>query len=92
MAAIPDSDWKLLSDYAIATYLNTAEGGTERNKRLAQKLSEAIEQDVIQLTVAPVCVPEDPIATVLSSSQGRPVLVIGSNRELLGIVTPFDML
>jgi len=87
-----EGDWKLLSDYSIATYLRASEGGNERNRRLAQKLSDLIKQDAIELTVAPVCGPEEPIATVIERSQGRPVLVIGSNRELRGILTPFDLL
>ncbi|MBI4526363.1 MAG: hypothetical protein HY695_21395 [Deltaproteobacteria bacterium] len=89
----PDStQWKLLSDYSIAAYLRGAEGASERNRRLARKLSEVVDQDGIRLVDAPVCAPEDSVTTVLERSQGRPVLVIGLNRELWGIITPFDVI
>src|SRR5262249_48750662 len=84
--------WKLLSDYSIATYLRGAEGSNERNRRLARKLGEVVDQGGIGLIDAPTCSPDDPVKLVLDRSQGQPVLVIGSNGELWGIITPFDVL
>jgi CBS domain-containing protein len=81
--------WKLISDYSIAAYLRGAGGSSERKRRLAQKLTEV--QD-IRLIDAPVCKPEDSVQAVLERSQGQPVLVLGPDSELLGIVTPFDVL
>ena len=88
----PLTEWKLLSDYSIASYLRSADGGKERNRRLALKLSEAIEQDAIKLLIAPVCTANESVATVLARSQGHPTLVLDANGVLSGIVTPFDVL
>lgn len=85
-------EWKLLSDYSVASYLRGVNSNGERNRRLALKLSEAVKQKAIDLVDAKSCGPEAPVTDVLLKSQGRPVLVIGSKRELLGIITPFDVL
>jgi CBS domain-containing protein len=84
--------WKLISDYSVAAYLRNAQSTRERKTRLAKKLVDALEQDGIQLTDAPRCCPEDSITSVLVKSEGRPVLLTGPNGELLGILTPFDVL
>lgn len=60
--------------------------------RLARKLGEVVSESLLNLTEAPECIPEDTVTTVLDRSQGRPVLVLGPQRELRGIVTPFDVL
>lgn len=85
-------EWRLLSDYATAAYLRGTDRPAERMKRLARKLAEAVKEGTITLDDAPQCRPEDSVAAVLGLSKGRPVLVVGANRELMGIVTPFDML
>lgn len=84
--------WKLLSDFSLALYLRAAKSHSERNKRLARRLGEVVEAGSITLSDAPVCGPEDSVATVLERSNGLPVLVVGSDSDLRGIVTPFDVL
>lgn len=84
--------WRLVSDYSVAAFLRAATSGNDRKKRLACKLSEAVGGGKIVLVDAPVCQPQDSIATVLSCCNGRPVLVIDEDKNLRGIVTPFDLL
>ena len=84
--------WRLLSDFSLAAYLRTAQGPTDRNRRLARKLSDVVNENLVTLIDAPECGPEDAVTTVLERSQGRPVLVLGPERDLRGIVTPFDVL
>lgn len=84
--------WRLISDFSLAAYLRANPGCNERNRRLAKKLGEAVNEGLLNLIEAPECGPEDAVTTVLDRSQGRPVLVLGPQRELRGIVTPFDVL
>jgi CBS domain-containing protein len=86
------SRWSLVSDFSLAFFLRAADSGTERNKRLACKLGDAVEAGEIALLDAPVCGPEDSIATILGRSNGKPVLVVDHDDKLRGIVTPFDLL
>lgn len=88
---IPPS-WKLLSDFSLASYLRATNSPRERIIRLARPLSEAVETGDITLVDAPVCALEDSVATILERSRGLPVLVVGPNGDLRGIVTPFDVL
>jgi hypothetical protein len=84
--------WSLLSDFSLASYLRAAKSSAERNKRLARPLDEAIEAGDVVLAEAPRCGPEDSVATILERSRGLPVLVVGTDGDLRGIVTPFDVL
>jgi hypothetical protein len=84
--------WKLLPDFAVASYLRAAKSPTERIKRLARPLGELVKTGEIILLEAPVCGPEDHVDTILERSKGLPVLVVGSDGDLRGIVTPFDVL
>ena len=86
------SRWKLVSDFSIAMYLRAAKSRSERSRRLARQLGEALDAGDVTLIDAPTCEPEDSIATVLERSKGLPVLVVGSNSDLRGIITPFDVL
>jgi hypothetical protein len=93
LAVAPASPkWTLLSDFSLAEYLRAASSPAERRQRLASRLGEVVEAGNIALIDAPVCRPEDHIGELLKLSQGRPVLVIGSDSSLRGIVTPFDVL
>lgn len=84
--------WKLLPDFAVASYLRAAKSPTERIKRLARPLGELVKTGEITLLDAPLCGPEDYIDTILERSKGLPVLVVGLDGDLRGIVTPFDVL
>lgn len=87
-----DAQWQLLSDFSLARYLRAATSPSEKNRRLAQKLGEAVKSNAIALDPAAICGPGDAVSTVLERSGGRPVLVVGQDGDLRGIVTPFDVL
>lgn len=88
--------WMLVSDHAIATYLDD----TIRRERLGTSLEEATKprQDStgppLGLFEAKTYSPDTTKRTVLDECEGRPVLVVqeGLPSELIGIVTPFDLL
>jgi hypothetical protein len=84
--------WALVADFSVASYLRAAKDTTQRRERLAGSLAGAIEAGSIALIEAPVCKAEDHITVALNVSQGKPVLVIGADGDLQGIVTPFDLL
>ena len=86
------SKWMLVSDFLIAGYLRGAKSAADRRQRLASPLRDAVEAGYLTLVDAPVCKPEERVASVLNASQGYPVLVIGADGGLRGIVTPFDLL
>lgn len=81
--------WYLVSDYSLAQYLH----GSDRPQRLATTLEEALEARELTLTKAEVCRWTTPIKEVLERSEGKPVLVCREEGdELMGLVTPFDLL
>lgn len=84
--------WHLLSDFSIARLLRSAETPAQRKSLLASKLGEAVNGGRIELVPAPVCQPEERVAEVLKRSNGLPVLVVGAEGDLRGILTPFDVL
>ena len=81
--------WLLVSDYHIAQYLRKG----DRKDRLAKTLNEA-KNDGLVLEKASTCFPDTPVSEVLEKSKGKPVLVVERERidQLVGIVTPFDLL
>jgi hypothetical protein len=88
----PCPKWMLISDFELASYLRRAKSSIDKKQRLATPLREAAQGGQVSLIDAPTCKPEDRVDTVLTSSQGKPVLVIGPDGDLRGIVTPFDLL
>jgi CBS domain-containing protein len=86
------SAWKLVSDFSLAKYLRESKSNNQRNERLAKQLGKVVEAGDVKLVDASTCKPEECISRVLEVSGGQPVLVIGSNDELRGIITPFDIL
>lgn len=86
--------WHLLSDYSVAQYLRSVPYD-QRNDRLAISVSDAIQQYHLKIEKAPTCCPEKTIDEVIGSfEQGKPMLVIDDSvyENLLGILTPFDLL
>ena len=84
--------WSLVSDLAIAGYLR----GENRRSRLAQTLGEAIKGG-LKLPDALTIRADTDVDTVLNKMTTEPfghVLLVTdeSNQQLLGIVTPFDLL
>lgn len=84
--------WSLVSDLAIADYLR----GENRRSRLAQTLGEAIDGG-LKVPDALTIRADTDVDTVLNKMTTEPfghVLLVTdeSNQQLLGIVTPFDLL
>ena len=84
--------WRLLSDVAVAQYLRA--DGTDRPKRLAALVGEAIRSGKLKTELAPTCEPGEPISRVLAAGDKRVSLVLeaGSADRLCGVITPFDLL
>jgi hypothetical protein len=95
-----DSTWKLVSDLELARYLRTAEDAEDRKRRLVQPLADSQKPDGIQLRQPKTYGPEELISAIFKQGEGNivwdglPILVVRSNpaKDLLGILTPFDLL
>ena len=87
-----DGEWKLVSDFLIAKYLQ-GQSNTKRNKCLAKQLQET----GIELLPVKIYRGSKAINEILEEIDGKPSLVFeSSNRdskvELAGILTAFDLL
>lgn len=85
-----DGKWKIISDYAIASYLRSV-NSEERKERLAKRLSESVKDD---LEKAETCDENTDVSAILDKlrkNTGKPILVI-SDKKLVGILTSFDLL
>ena len=90
--------WKLVSDLEIARYLRAGKPH-DRKVRLAEALCQAEKPNGIQLRDTKKCGPEDLISKLFKKCDsqqdwvGLPILVVPSgSADLLGILTPFDLL
>ncbi len=84
-------DWRLISDFRLAQCLRKK--GKVGKVELIQRLEDAVKSGDIELHSARTCGPQDKIETVLLTSDGLPTLVLSpDNNELLGLLTPFDLL
>jgi hypothetical protein len=61
-------------------------------ERLAQDLHQAVESGLLELHAADTFNTEDDITVVLGKSKGLPAVVLSPGKQLMGIVTPFDLL
>lgn len=90
-------NWQLVSDNSIMIYLRASQPQTQngRKKRLNKPLSDAIA-DGLKLEDVYLCCQDDPLDEVIKEMErdGKPVLIVRErkSKELLGILTPFDLL
>jgi hypothetical protein len=85
--------WRLLSDYALGSYLRSSPTEAERKRRLCQTLQDAVAQGAIRCETPFACQATTSLEEALRGSNGLPVLIVDRNgEELLGIATPFDFL
>jgi hypothetical protein len=85
------TDWRLISDCRLARCLRKK--GRVTKEALIQRLEDAVKSGQIELYSARTCYPQDKIEAVLKISEELPTLVLSpQNKELLGILTPFDLL
>lgn len=83
--------WMLVSDLAIACYLQTATNADNLRERLTQRLEEVTAH--VKLSKSTQCKPGDLIVDVLKNWDGLPVLILSQHSgELAGIRPPFDLL
>jgi hypothetical protein len=86
-----ETSWRMVSDFVVAQYLRI--NGEISKKRLVHTLQHAVNERGVQLLRAKTCSTDDEIGDVLQLSGGFPTLVIStSNKQLLGILTSFDLL
>lgn len=88
-----DGKWWLISDFAIARALCDAGDKTERDRRLMSSIQQAIDTLGLTLDAPQVVVESESVATTLSNqTTPAPILVKNGTGDLIGIVTPFDLL
>jgi hypothetical protein len=86
-----NKDWQLISDFRLGQSLR--KNGKIAKDGLIQRLQDAVKSGQIELHSARTCHPQDKIEAVLQTSDGSPALVLSINdKELLAILTPFDLL
>jgi hypothetical protein len=86
-----NTEWLLISDFRLGQCLR--KNGKVMKDGLIQRLHDAVGAGQIELHSAKTCYPQDKIEAILQTSDGRPALVLSpDNKELLGILTPFDLL
>jgi hypothetical protein len=89
--------WHLVSDKAVALYLGLRPNGVESKELLQKPLKDAVaETDGLKLIQAITSQDTDAVEKVLrvwDGKEGLPVLVMRRETdELVGIVTPYDLL
>jgi CBS domain-containing protein len=83
--------WQVISDYRLARYLRVK--GEVSKDLLIQRLSEAVDSKGLKLHPVQICGPEDRLDAVWQETDALPMLVLSpGGRQLLGILTPFDLL
>jgi hypothetical protein len=92
MQGYKGKDWWLVADFIIAGYLRASKNNIDRTERLCHSLEYVVNKGLISLIHAEPRNAKSPISSVLYKGNGEPTLVIGEHNELLGILTPFDLL
>ena len=88
-----ESAWKLVSDLLIAKYLRSV-SDDDRKTRLAKSLQDAINQDGLRLLDAKRYHSNQRTSEIIDALSGLPVLICRKEHQedLVGILTPFDLL
>ena len=92
--------WGLISDFDLASYLRKdvdkvgkEDARNEAKKRIVQTLKQVVDSGCVVLLPTKTLQPEDSIQAALQGSEGRPAVVPSPDgRDLIGILTPFDLL
>ena len=82
--------WKLISDRSIVRYLMCLPNA-ERNRRLGATV-ESLLPDRLELEIAPKVPPDTTVDKLQGGITHLPLLVVDEQRNLLGILTAFDLL
>jgi hypothetical protein len=92
------ASWQLVSDKELVKYLRLRPDSLPLKTALVQRLEQATTGDGPKLVLieAQTCSPSSLVKQILADApawDGRPVLVTrGNSHELLGILTPYDLL
>lgn len=92
------ASWQLVSDRELVKYLRLRPDSVPLRTILVRRLEQALKGDGPKLVLleAQTCGPSNAVKQVLAALpawDGRPVLVTrGNSHELLGILTPYDLL
>ncbi len=85
------TEWRLISDFRLAQCLR--KNGLVAKEGLIRRLKDVVESKLLELHTATICHPQDDVERILQESNWLPALVLSSdNKELLGMLTPFDLL
>lgn len=85
--------WRLVSDLTLAQYLQAATSKANLRERLTMPLEKFLESENMILGKPQICKPDKMIAELIKNWDGLPMLVQSErSSELLGILTPFDLL
>ncbi len=89
-------DWRLLTDVNLAKYLASAKCDREQKKLMWEKVACAIKKEVkLELEPANKVEQTDSKKCALKKMGGKAAIVTegkGKNKDLVGIITPFDLL
>ena len=86
--------WRLLSDADVAKFLISAQSKTDRRKRLAMPLAEALQPQHGLSSQAAIVVRHDvPKVELINSISNQPMLVQrDSSESVIGILSAFDLM
>lgn len=83
-------EWQLISDLELARFLNFG-GDNLVKERLSLAVMDAAQQG-LELTQAVVLEPEADRASALKRLDGNAGVIVSVSGDILGIITPFDLL
>lgn len=87
------STWQLIADLDLARYLRAAANKIDLAKRLAQPLGQIIKLKEIELRNTKNLNPDVTIVEAMENWDGLPICVRSTQSDdLVGILTPFDLL
>lgn len=87
------AQWRLVSDLAVARYLNDVPNKGELRTRLSSSLEDAIKSNAFKLTNTKTVKGDMEISKLLVKWKGLPICVTSKHsNDLIGILTPFDLL
>ena len=92
------TEWKLLTDVNLAKYLAQAKSKTKRKKLMWETVECAKEkacgkEKKLELECVKTVEQTDSKACALKKMDGKAAIVTeGENKDLVGIITPFDLL
>lgn len=84
-----NSSWRLVSDAALAGFLQGDDG---RQRKMSKRLAAAVHDNDVELEKARTCRPDDPVDELVEGMDHRPWLVVDESDCLVGIVSAYDLL